>query len=71
MAKMRPGPAKDGLKRKAMAALKRRKVYEGQRDSLLNQGFNLDQAAFVQSSLADTKVRPFARVLSLSLIHSA
>ncbi len=55
MAKMRPGPAKDGIKRKAMAALKRRKVYEQQRDSLMSQGFNLDQASFVQSSLADTQ----------------
>jgi charged multivesicular body protein 5 len=38
-----------------MTALKRRKTYEQQRDSLMNQGFNLDQAAFVQSSLADTQ----------------
>lgn len=43
------------MKRKALAALKRRKALEAQRDSLVNQGFNLDQVAYVQGSIADTQ----------------
>ncbi len=54
MSKMRPGPAKDGVKRKALLVLKRKKAYEGQRDQLASQSFNLDQAAFASSSMADS-----------------
>lgn len=52
---MRPGPAKDAIKRKALVALKRRKVYEQQQTSLVNQGFNLDQTVFVQGQIKDTQ----------------
>merc|ERR1712065_83208 len=54
MAKMRPGSAKDQLKRRALSILKRKKAYEAQREQLVQQGFNLDQAAYVNSSLQDT-----------------
>ena len=54
MGKMRPGPAKEGVKRKALLVLKRKKAYEAQREQLASQSFNLDQAAFASSSLADT-----------------
>ncbi len=54
MSKMRPGAAKEGVKRKALLVLKRKKAYESQRDQLASQSFNLDQAAFASSSMADT-----------------
>ena len=55
MSKMRPGPAKEGVKRKALTVLKRKRIYEQQRNSLMDQSFNLDQAHFVQGSLQDTQ----------------
>lgn len=55
MSKMKPGPAKEGVKRKALTVLKRKRIYEQQRNSLVDQTFNLDQASYVQGSLQDTQ----------------
>lgn len=38
--------AKSGLQKRAMEVLKRKKMYETQRDQLAGQQFNIDQAAF-------------------------
>jgi len=38
--------AKAGLQKRAMEVLKRKKMYESQRDQLAGQQFNIDQAAF-------------------------
>ena len=56
MAKMKPGPAKEQLKRKALGLLRRRKQYEQQREQLSAQGYNLHQTNFVAQSLQDTKL---------------
>lgn len=54
MSKMRDGPAKNAIKQKAIQVLKQRKMYESQRDSMMQQSFNLEQANFATQSLKDT-----------------
>ncbi|KAF3930833.1 hypothetical protein ABW19_dt0201451 [Dactylella cylindrospora] len=51
MAKMRDGPAKNSLKTKALSILKRRKQYEQQRDQLMNQSWNMEQANMMTDNL--------------------
>ncbi|DBA02476.1 TPA: hypothetical protein N0F65_008690 [Lagenidium giganteum] len=53
MAKTR-GPALAGIKQRAMQTLKRKKMYETQRDSLAAQSFNIEQASFAIESTKDT-----------------
>ncbi|CAE7759384.1 CHMP5 [Symbiodinium microadriaticum] len=48
------GPAKAGIQRRAVEVLKRKKMYEQQRDQLCGQAFNLDQAAFAMETIKDT-----------------
>ena len=55
LSKMRDGPAKNAVKQKALRVLQQKKVYEGQRDSLSNQAFNMEQAAYSIQTLKDTK----------------
>ncbi|KAK3829097.1 MAG: Snf7 family [Benniella sp.] len=51
MKRMRDGPAKNNVKAKAMRILKERKLYEGQRDQLQQQSFNMEQASFTTENL--------------------
>jgi charged multivesicular body protein 5 len=44
------GPAKTGLQKRAMDVLKRKRMYEQQRDQLAGQVFNLDQVCMTISS---------------------
>ncbi|PWA95892.1 SNF7 family protein [Artemisia annua] len=53
--KTRPGPAQEAVKARAMRVLKQRKMYEGQRDMLYNQTFNLDQVAFASEGIKDAQ----------------
>ncbi|KAK8579744.1 hypothetical protein V6N13_075257 [Hibiscus sabdariffa] len=53
--KTRPGPAQEALKARAMRVLKQKRMYEGQRDMLYNQTFNLDQVAFASEGLKDAQ----------------
>ena len=39
-----------------MEVLKRKRMYEAQRDSLANQQFNIDQTAFAINTVKDTQV---------------
>jgi len=55
MKTMRNGPGKNAVKQKAMRVLKQRKMYEGQREQISNQSFNMDQANFTIQSLKDTQ----------------
>lgn len=50
----RPGPVQDSIKRKALQVLKQKKMYEGQRDQLYTQQFNLDQTKFTIDSVSTT-----------------
>ncbi|XVF12043.1 hypothetical protein REPUB_Repub08aG0080800 [Reevesia pubescens] len=53
--KTRPGPAQEAIKARAMRVLKQKRMYEGQRDMLYNQTFNLDQVAFASEGLNDAQ----------------
>ncbi|PPS09667.1 hypothetical protein GOBAR_AA10970 [Gossypium barbadense] len=53
--KTRPGPAQEAIKARAMRILKQKRMYEGQRDMLYNQTFNLDQVAFASEGLKDAQ----------------
>ncbi|MBN3307459.1 CHMP5 protein, partial [Amia calva] len=62
MKKMRDGPSKDVVfffqnmvKQKAMRVLKQKRMYESQRDNLMQQSFNMEQANYTIQSLKDTK----------------
>ncbi|UYV70731.1 CHMP5, partial [Cordylochernes scorpioides] len=67
MKKMREGPAKailnitgvsaqNSVKQKALRILKQKKMYEGQRDNLMQQSFNMEQASYATQMLKDTKI---------------
>ncbi|CAG8434870.1 12892_t:CDS:2 [Ambispora gerdemannii] len=51
MKKMKEGPGKNAIKAKALRVLKQRKLYEGQRDQLQQQSFNMEQANFTTENL--------------------
>ncbi|KAL8241542.1 hypothetical protein R6Q59_014896 [Mikania micrantha] len=53
--KTRPGPAQEAVKARAMKVLKQKRMYEGQRDMLYNQTFNLDQVAFASEGIKDAQ----------------
>jgi len=55
--KMRDGPAKSALKQKALKVLKQRRMYEGQKDQLEAQAFNMEQAAMTTDSLRNVMVQ--------------
>jgi len=42
------------LKQKAMMVLKRRKMYDNQMNTIMQQQFNVDSVAFAQESIQDT-----------------
>lgn len=48
------GPAQEAAKRRALSVLKQKRLYEGQRDQLYGQQFNMDQTTFVMESAKDT-----------------
>jgi charged multivesicular body protein 5 len=49
------GPAAEGVKRRAMDCLKRKKMYQGQRDQLGAQAFNIESTCFALDSIKDTQ----------------
>lgn len=53
--KLRDGPAKNSVQQKAIRVLKQKKQYEQQRENLLQQSFNLDQANFTTQMIVETK----------------
>eukprot|EP01117_Protostelium_nocturnum_P013222 TRINITY_DN4921_c0_g1_i1.p1 TRINITY_DN4921_c0_g1~~TRINITY_DN4921_c0_g1_i1.p1 ORF type:complete len:244 (+),score=89.26 TRINITY_DN4921_c0_g1_i1:104-733(+) len=55
MAKVKPGTSTHNmLKQKALKVLKQRKMYEGQRDQMMNQSFTMEQVNFTSQSMKDT-----------------
>lgn len=61
MGKLRPGPAQNALKKRALQSLKQKKLYENQRDQLMQQQWALEQTSFTTHALKDT----FAQVEAL------
>ncbi|KAF1991790.1 charged multivesicular body protein-like protein 5 [Aulographum hederae CBS 113979] len=56
LSKMRDGPGKSAIKQKALKVLQQRKLYEGQRDQLSQQSWNMEQAGMMQDNLKNTMV---------------
>jgi len=54
MSKIRPGPAQNGIKQRALKVLKQKKMYEQQRDQLMGQSFTLEQTNFMAQGMKDT-----------------
>eukprot|EP01087_Luapelamoeba_hula_P008910 TRINITY_DN2268_c0_g1_i1.p1 TRINITY_DN2268_c0_g1~~TRINITY_DN2268_c0_g1_i1.p1 ORF type:complete len:220 (-),score=47.56 TRINITY_DN2268_c0_g1_i1:108-767(-) len=54
MSKMRPGPAQNGVKQRALKILKQKKMCEQQRDQLMGQSFTLEQTNMMNDQLKDT-----------------
>mmetsp|Transcript_10056 Transcript_10056/g.30110 ORF Transcript_10056/g.30110 Transcript_10056/m.30110 type:complete len:222 (-) Transcript_10056:209-874(-) len=52
--KLRPGPAQDNAKRRALNVLKQKRLYENQREQLYSQQYNVDQTAFMMESVQDS-----------------
>eukprot|EP00803_Ostreobium_quekettii_P008251 evm.model.scf_845.5 EVM.evm.TU.scf_845.5 scf_845:34020-36811(-) len=50
----RPGPTQETAKRRALTILKQKRLYEGQRDQLYQQQYNIDQVQFTTESVKDT-----------------
>ena len=48
------GTSLNSLKQRALQVLRRRKMYDQQLGSLMNQQFNVDQVAFATESMQDT-----------------
>uniref|UniRef100_A0A7S1HQ88 Charged multivesicular body protein 5 n=2 Tax=Eukaryota TaxID=2759 RepID=A0A7S1HQ88_9EUKA len=53
ISKMRPGASQDAVKRRALVILKQKRMYEGQREQLYQQSFNLENAAFAAQNIKD------------------
>jgi len=52
--KMKPGPAKQQVQKRAMALLKQKKMYEAQKGRIMDQKFNVEQIQFAQDGLKNT-----------------
>ncbi|KVI07403.1 Snf7 [Cynara cardunculus var. scolymus] len=64
----RPGPAQEAVKARAMRVLKQKRMYEGQRDMLYNQTFNLDQVAFASEGIKDAQQTVCFNLIELALL---
>ena len=53
ISKMRPGPSQDAVKRRALVILKQKRMYEGQREQLYQQSFNVENANFAAQNIKD------------------
>lgn len=65
MKKMRDGPAKNAVKQKALRVLKQKKIYENQRENLMNQSFNIEQQNMAIQTMKDTKTTVNAMKIGL------
>uniref|UniRef100_A0A1A8K133 Charged multivesicular body protein 5 n=1 Tax=Nothobranchius kuhntae TaxID=321403 RepID=A0A1A8K133_NOTKU len=69
--KMRDGPSKNMVKQKAMRVLKQKRMYESQRDNLMQQSFNMEQANYTIQNLKDTKTTVDAMKVGLKDMKKA
>lgn len=54
LARMRDGPGKNAIRSRAKACLERRRMYESQKDQLMSQQWNMEQATMMQDNLRNT-----------------
>jgi len=50
----RPGPGQDAIKKRAINVLRQKKMYEQQRETLMNQQINMEGTRFTVESIQDT-----------------
>lgn len=65
MKKMRDGPAKNTIKSKALRLLKQKRMYENQRDNMMQQSFNMEQSNMALTTMKDTKTTVDAMKMGL------
>jgi len=65
MKKMRDGPAKNSVKQKALRVLKQKRMYENQRDQMMQQSFNMEQSNFALQTVKDTQTTVVAMKMGL------
>lgn len=53
---MKPGPAQNAVKQKALRVMRQKKMYEGQRDQLMQTTMNMEQTHFATQSMKDSLV---------------
>jgi len=56
MKRMRDGPSKNLVKQKALRILKQKRMYEGQKDQLDQQTFNMEQSNFAIQGMKDNQI---------------
>uniref|UniRef100_A0A3Q3W8Z3 Charged multivesicular body protein 5 n=1 Tax=Mola mola TaxID=94237 RepID=A0A3Q3W8Z3_MOLML len=71
MKKMRDGPSKNMVKQKAMRVLKQKRMYESQKDQLMQQSFNMEQTNYTIQNLKDTKTTVDAMKVGLKDMKKA
>ncbi|KAJ1901516.1 Vacuolar protein-sorting-associated protein 60 [Kickxella alabastrina] len=54
LSKMREGPGKNTVKQRALRVLQQKKMYESQRDQLMQQSFNMESAVFATENIKNT-----------------
>ncbi|KAI4749078.1 hypothetical protein E4T50_00699 [Aureobasidium sp. EXF-12298] len=54
LSRMRDGPGKNAIRQRAKACLERRRMYESQKDQLMSQQWNMEQATMMQDNLRNT-----------------
>lgn len=65
MKKMRDGPAKNTVKQKALRVLKQKRMYENQRDQMMQQSFNMEQSNYALQTVKDTQTTVAAMKIGL------
>jgi charged multivesicular body protein 5 len=53
---------KAAIQKRALATLKRKKMYEAQRDSMVSQAFNIEQTQFAIETMQDTQIAVTAMI---------
>ncbi|KAJ1719312.1 Vacuolar protein-sorting-associated protein 60 [Coemansia erecta] len=54
LGKMRDGPGKNTVKQRALRVLQQKKMYESQRDQLMQQSFNMESTVFATENIRNT-----------------
>lgn len=54
LSRMRDGPGKNAIRSRAKGLLERRRQYEAQKDQLMSQSWNMEQAGMMQDNLRNT-----------------
>lgn len=64
---LRIGPLQNAVKQRAMRVLKQKKMFEQQRDQLMQTSFNMEQTHFMTQNMQDTITTVSACIFNLCL----